>query len=97
MWPFGGNPGGKAVNREMRIELATQCGIPYPDSEGLLSATSNGRLAGRKIKNFRIFQPTGVTAEDRRSYDDIPGDAIMYDGIIERDGAITVNKGRKMR
>ena len=97
MWPFGGQSSGKSVTREMRIELATQCGIPYPDSEHLLAASQSGKLAGRKITNFRVFAPTGVSADDGRGYADITGDALLYDGIIEKDGVITLNKGRKMR
>ena len=97
MWPFGSGSSGKTVNRELRIELATQCGLPYPDSETLLSASRSGKLAGRRITNFRVFAPTGVATEDGRDYEALGVDSILYDGIIERDGAITVNKGRKMR
>lgn len=97
MWPFGGSSSGKAVTREMRIELATQCGLPYPESEALLAVTRAGKLAGRKITNFRVFASTGVKAEDGRGFEDLAGDSVLYDGIIERDGVITMNKGRKMR
>ena len=97
MWPFGGNSSGKAVTREMRIELANQCGLPYPESESLLAVTKGGKLAGRKITNFRVFSPTGVSAGDGRGYADLGADSILYDGIIEKDGVITLNKGRKMR
>lgn len=97
MWPFDGKSSGKAVSREMRIELATQCGIPYPESEALLAVTQTGKLAGRKITNFRVFASTGDKAEDDRGYQDVSGDSVLYDGIIEKDGVITLNKGRKMR
>ncbi len=81
----------------MRIELANQCGLPYPDSENLLAVSQGGKLAGRKVTNFRVFERTGVSAEDGRSFDDISGDTVLFDGIIEKDGVITMNKGRKMR
>ena len=97
MWPFGGGSSGKAVSREMRIELATQCGLPYPDSEALLTVSQGGKLAGRRITNFRVFASTGVSADDGRGYADVTGDTILYDGIMEKDGVITMNKGRKMR
>ncbi len=96
MWPFGGKSSGKAVTREMRIELATQCGLPYPESEALLAVTRAGKLAGRKITNFRVFASTGVKADDGRGFDELDG-SVLYDGIIEKDGVITLNKGRKMR
>ena len=97
MWPFGGGSSGKAVSREMRIELATQCGLPYPDSEALLTVSQGGKLAGRRITNFRVFASTGVSTDDGRGYADVTGDTILYDGIMEKDGVITMNKGRKMR
>ncbi len=97
MWPFGGGSSGKVVSREMRIELATQCGLPYPDSEALLTVSQGGKLAGRRITNFRVFASTGVSADDGRGYADVTGDTILYDGIMEKDGVITMNKGRKMR
>ena len=81
----------------MRIELATQCGLPYPDSEKLLAVSQGGKLAGRRITNFRVFAATGAAADDGRGYEDITGESILYDGIIEKDGVITLNKGRKMR
>ncbi|MDE2802023.1 MAG: hypothetical protein OXK21_03960 [Chloroflexota bacterium] len=97
MWPFGGKSSGKSVTREMRIELATQCGLPYPESEALLAVTQPGKLAGRKITNFRVFAATGDRSDDGRGFNDLIGDNVLYDGIIERDGVITMNKGRKMR
>ena len=97
MWPFGGKSGGKAATREMRIELANQCGLPYPDSENLLAATRGGKMAGRKVTNFRLFAPTGVAVDDGRGYNDLSDDTVLYDGLIEKDGTITINKGRKMR
>ena len=96
MWPFGGSSG-KAATREMRIELANQCGLPYPESERLLAATQSGKLAGRRVTNFRVFAPTGASADDGRGFNDLVGDSVLYDGIIEKDGVITINKGRKMR
>ena len=97
MWPFGGGSGGKVVSREMRIELANQCGIPYPDSESLLAVSQGGKTAGRKVKNFRVFAPTSVVAENKRGFNDLTAESILYDGIMEQDGSITVNKGRKIR
>ena len=97
MWPFFGGSGGKVVSRELRIELANQCGVPYPDSEKFLAVSQGGKTAGRKVTNFRVFAPTSVVAENKRGYNDLPDESIIYDGIIEGDGSITVNKGRKMR
>ena len=97
MWPFFGGSGGKVVSRELRIELANQCGVPYPESEKFLAVSQGGKTAGRKVTNFRVFAPTSVVAENKRGYNDLPDESIIYDGIIEGDGSITVNKGRKMR
>ena len=97
MWPFGSNGGGQAANREMRVQLANQCGLPYPDSESFLTASQSGKMAGRKVTNFRIFRATGVSAEDNRGFHDLSDESILYDGIQEKDGSVTVGKGRKTR
>ena len=97
MWPFGSNGGGKISSKEMRIQLATQCSLPYPESESFLTASQDGKMAGRKVTNFRIFRATGVPAEDKRGFNDLSDDSILYDGIREKDGTVTVGKGRKVR
>ncbi len=92
MWGFNQRTATVGLYKKLALHLAEERGLSNVAAATLSVLEKSGRYDGRRVKDFRVYDPAKVAAAGAKSlqFGDLNDSTTLYRGHFEKDGHIVL-------
>ena len=92
MWGFNQRTATVGLYKKLALHLAEERGLSNVAAATLSVLEKSGRYDGRRVTEFRVYDPakTGATGAKSLQFGDLDATDVLYSGHTEKDGHIVL-------